>query len=114
MDYSFSAVKLIFSGSMMRQCVNITIIDDDLCERSESFFVQLAAFDPNIVLAPNQATSNIADNDSTLTSFVAVWEARQLIVLHGDSMFVFTTATGMQLLHANVYPVGAALPCLHV
>ena len=68
MDYSYSAVKLIFSGSMMRQCVNITIIDDNLCELSESFFVQLAAFDPNIVLDPNQATSNIADNDCTLTS----------------------------------------------
>lgn len=67
-DYSFSAVNLTFSmSSTTRQCVNITIVDDDLLEPSELFLVQLAAFDPNVFLEPShEATITIADNDGML------------------------------------------------
>ena len=45
------------------QCVMIGIIDDSLLELTESFTVQLTAFQANVVLDPDQATVNIADND---------------------------------------------------
>ena len=68
-DYSFSAVNVTFSEGMTRQCVMININDDDLLENSESFFVELATFQRNVILDSNQTTVNIADNDGELTIY---------------------------------------------
>ena len=47
-------------------CIEIPIVDDDLCEGNEQFQVSLQNNDPDVNLAPGRATGTVTiiDNDS--------------------------------------------------
>ena len=91
MDYSFSAMNQTFSESIPKQCVNISIVNDNLLEVSESFFVHLTAFRPNIILNPNRTTVNIADNDGELSPQITV-----SVTLVARTLVVFRLVLGVE------------------
>ena len=73
-DYDYMSVMTTlttFAMEQLRQCFNVTIIDDSEVETSEDFFATLSlipasvtAIDPNrITVAPAQATVSIMDDD---------------------------------------------------
>ena len=74
MDYAVLDTVVVFpEGSTAGdvQCVNITILDDDMLEGTESFTLQASAVDTNslIIIDPSlsQTTISIADSESMLT-----------------------------------------------
>ena len=79
-DYSFSATNRTFSESIPMQCVNISIVNDNILEASESFFLHLTAFRPDIILDPSRTTVNIADNDGELLPEITVSKSSGLYV----------------------------------
>ncbi len=60
LDY-FGVAQTLVIGPGERQCVNVTITDDDSAERVETFTVRLSS--SNSELQPFQATVTIMDND---------------------------------------------------
>ena len=67
MDYIEISTVLEFAACEQRQCVNITITNDDIPETVESFFVNLnrtLELNSSISLAPVQAEIEINDSDS--------------------------------------------------
>ena len=50
-----------------RKCLNVTILDDSLVERTESFMLTLVTFDPAVSLSRNEATVTIIDDDRKYT-----------------------------------------------
>ena len=44
-------------------CVNVSLIDDDIAENSESFVVVLTAIDTDDTIGINSTNITIADND---------------------------------------------------
>ena len=52
-----------FPGST-EECADLSIIDDDMVEPTETFFVNVSSLDEGVVItAPSQATISILDND---------------------------------------------------
>ena len=58
-------VDLVYNGGNMDQmmCVNIPIMDDLLCEGTETFSASLTAGQNAALITPSQATVTIDDND---------------------------------------------------
>ena len=44
-------------------CFPVTIVDDDICEDDESFFVDLTSADPNVRVLTPTGSVTILDND---------------------------------------------------
>lgn len=66
-DYTLSSTMLTFpNGSQLgaRQCVNVSIIDDEAVENTESFYIQLSTNDSNVEFSSicNRALFMIFDN----------------------------------------------------
>lgn len=64
-DYLTTSASLEFpvgSATGDIQCVNITIVDDDVSEDTEEFMVVLSTLDSNVKIGDN-LTIKIADND---------------------------------------------------
>lgn len=59
-----TSMMLQFSSTSSKSCVNITIVNDNLYENTESFRVALNTSDPDAVLTPDEATVIIDDNNS--------------------------------------------------
>ena len=66
-------VEFVFEGSKRsaldyQQCINITILSDDIVEYDESFYVQLTTDDEydQVILSPNEAEVIILNNDCKL------------------------------------------------
>ena len=63
-DYIENNAQLIFSPGMIRQCFNISIINDESFENNvEDFFVNLTTTDPLVLLSPVFTTVVIMDDD---------------------------------------------------
>ena len=68
-DFTAISVQLIFSPTQNRQTVNINIINDDIFEDSEEFFVLLISVSPQSRVrldGSNTTTVLISDDDSKL------------------------------------------------
>ena len=63
LDYEEELVGLLFRVGQEQQCVNITILDDDLLESPENFSIILATESARVVLNPDHAVVDISDND---------------------------------------------------
>ena len=64
-DYTTLVTELTFTaddGIGSVQCVNVTIIDDEILEPDQSFTVSLSSSDP-VVFGIDQASIVIGDND---------------------------------------------------
>ena len=67
MDYGNISTILMFDSCDKKSCVNISIVDDDVIEDTESFSVLLTetpGLDVRITLDPVEAEIEIIDNDS--------------------------------------------------
>ena len=67
MDYGNISTILMFDSCDKKSCVNISIVDDDVIEDTESFSVLLAetpGLDVRITLDPVEAEIEIIDNGS--------------------------------------------------
>ena len=62
-DYESVLEELTFSAGLERQCVDVTIQDDDIAEGLEDFTAGLTTSVDRVTLDPDVATVNIADND---------------------------------------------------
>ena len=63
MDLDFSDLDFV-KGNEVTSCVNVPIIDDDLCEGMETFTILLSEADPNVALnGPRMGTVTIIDDD---------------------------------------------------
>ena len=65
-DYTSVSMALTYNsgntGNML--CISIFIEDDNVCENSETIFVDLTSTDPNAITVPPTSTSvTITDND---------------------------------------------------
>ena len=56
-----------------RKCLNVTILDDSLVERRESFMLTITTSDPAVSLSRNEATVTIIDNDRKLYGLYYTW-----------------------------------------
>ena len=66
MDYGNLSTIVMFEECDTQQCVDITIVDDEVLENVESFFVNLSrspGLDSRIRLNPTGAEIEIIDND---------------------------------------------------
>jgi len=71
-------MQLTFSATVQSQTVTITIGDDDVVERLETFNITLATTDPSVVLMPMAATVDIQDDDSKSYIYrVGAWIFRE-------------------------------------
>ncbi len=62
-DYETVMAQLLFSPGQDKQCVNITILEDDILEGAEDFRTTLSTSVDRVTLDPEMATVNIADDD---------------------------------------------------
>ena len=62
-DYVSERVDLIFFPDEPQVCFNMTIIDDDDYEDSETFTVILDSMDEGVLIVSMEATITITDND---------------------------------------------------
>ena len=62
-DYNASNTTLTFTSSSTEQCDNITILNDNIREDSEYFFVHLATSDSYVNLLHSYSTVTILDDD---------------------------------------------------
>ena len=63
MDYTAANGEFTFSSSSNQQCVNITIVDDNVLESLETFSVTIDTSVDRVVLEPNTTVVEIVDND---------------------------------------------------
>ena len=54
---------LLFRAGQEKQCVNITILDDELLEGPENFSIILTTEASRVTLDPDHAVVNITDDD---------------------------------------------------
>ena len=87
-DYVAATVQLVFRPGQERQCVNISIEDDDILERPEDFNVTLSTTVDRVTLDPDMATVTITDVSGKLTSSVSEYEhsSRQAIYCQRDTL----------------------------
>ena len=62
-DYDSISVTLTFDGSHTQVCRVIVIIDDDVYEGIETFFVTLDTIDEDVTLEPDLGLVTVVDND---------------------------------------------------
>lgn len=55
--------ELVFNVTHTRLCKNVTIEDDNILERAESFEILLSSDDPNVLIDSNTSSVTIIDND---------------------------------------------------
>ena len=68
MDYKGLHVELHLNGTATTACVNVTILEDEILEVLESFFVVLSTTDPAVNIMERNTEVVIQDNDSELLS----------------------------------------------
>ncbi len=62
-DYESVMAQLLFGPGQVKQCVNITILEDDILEGPEDFQTNLSTSVDRVTLDPEMATVNIEDDD---------------------------------------------------
>ena len=71
MDYAGLSTILMFSACEIRQCLNVTVFEDQVLEETEFFNAVLNRtdnLDTRITLNPVNAVVDIIDNDSKISS----------------------------------------------
>ena len=68
MDYEGLHVELHLNGTATTACINVTILEDEILEGPESFFVVLSTTDPAVNIMERNTEVVILDNDSELLS----------------------------------------------
>lgn len=63
-DFVFAKKRSVSPGSQ-QQCINISIISDNIVEDTEIFTVLLTTNDNAVMLSPDEAEVAIIDNDRT-------------------------------------------------
>ena len=74
----------MFRSCETRVCTNVTIVDDDVAELTESFFVRVGrteGLDERITLDPVEAEIEIVDNDGEWMNNVTNWHSILFIFL---------------------------------
>ena len=66
-DFEVNIIKLTFSPSIRQDCFNTNIIDDDLYEYEEEFYVNITTADTQVVISPMTTVLRIIDNDGMKT-----------------------------------------------
>ena len=68
-DADFAALDtgLTFSAGLTRMCINISVVNDDIYEDPEDFFINLDTEDPSVDVNPDRrnGTAEITDDDGT-------------------------------------------------
>ena len=78
MDYEEVDIILIFRSCNTTVCTNITIVDDNVAELTERFFVKLNrtdGLDERITLDPDVAEVEIIDNDGECMNNFTNWHS---------------------------------------
>ena len=66
-DFEVNIIELTFSPKIRQNCFNTTIIDDNLYEYAEDFFVNITTADSQFVISPMITVLTILDNDGKKT-----------------------------------------------
>ena len=64
-DYLRVTVVLVFSAGDVRQCVNISLIDDDSLEEVEEFSADISTLVSRVTIDPATTTVELQDDDGT-------------------------------------------------
>ena len=64
-DYLRPTEVLVFSAGDVRQCVDISLIDDDSLEEVEEFFANISTLVPRVTIDPDLTTVELQDDDGT-------------------------------------------------
>ena len=84
---------LTLDGSSTESCTNITIVDDDILEDSESFTVSITEDDSRVDVDRNQATIEIMDNDGRVQSIGRELLAHYVCSVHAPLEHAHYTAS---------------------
>ena len=71
-DYGIDSVVLLFDACITRICVALPVVDDDIPEKVESFYLTLertSDLDNRIILNPNYGEVTIYDDDGKFNSY---------------------------------------------
>ena len=88
LDYEAVDTILMFRSCETRVCTNITIVDDNVAELTERFFVRLGrtvGLDTRITLDPVEAEIEITDGDGEWMNNVTNWHSilcKVLVKMH--------------------------------
>ena len=63
-DFIDGTFPLVFTEQGARQCINITIIDDNVYETNEDVSINLTTTNPSVTLMPKSVVLIIEDEDS--------------------------------------------------
>ena len=64
LDYTAATGDLQFSATALKNCVDISLADDDIAEEEEVFEVELTTSDPRVSLDPVKMDVTITDTSS--------------------------------------------------
>ena len=70
-DYVATSMDFTFGPRISRHCVNVTIVNDNLPEGDEVFYLTINTTDPNVNLNPNEAMVVISDTNSKFCTAVS-------------------------------------------
>ena len=62
-DYSGLSTEVVYGPDIVRQCVQLALLEDDVLEIVETFQVQLTTDDVSVMLNPDVATVSILDSN---------------------------------------------------
>ncbi len=62
-DYESVMAQLLFGPGQVKQCVNITLLEDDILDGPEDFQANLSTSVDRVTLDPEMARVNIEDAD---------------------------------------------------
>ena len=81
-DYSLPhSMVLIFDETTSLSCLYIEVTDDLVFELPEQFTLQLYTSTASVVLSPDTATVNIADNDSKSSTHIYMYTANYVLAI---------------------------------
>ena len=66
-DFAALDTELTFRAGLTRMCISISVVNDDIYEDPEDFFIDLDTEDPSVEVDPNRrnGTAVITDDDGT-------------------------------------------------
>ena len=87
-DYNFASGTIVFSAGEMQKQISVQLINDNLIESTENFFVDLTNPTNASLSGPGTATVNIADDDGGTSTIQ--FGAAEYSVSEGDGSVVLT------------------------
>ena len=62
-DFIEGHVMLTFTPEILKTCFNVIIVDDNVYEQPEEFFVNITTTDPMAIISPMTTVVTIVDDD---------------------------------------------------